>query len=603
MPASARATLVGALLVAVGVATYANSLWGVFLYDDRFSIVTNQHIRHLWPLWEALQGPSNTPVAGRPVVNLSLAANFALGGLDVRGYHALNITVHILCSLILFGIVRRTLLGDALQERFERSGNGIAAACALTWLVHPIQTEPVNYITQRTESLMALFYLLTLYTAIRAGSSEHRTWWTAASVLSCGLGMASKETMVTVPVMVVLYDWVFRCDSFVLVLRRRRALYAGLATTWGIIGALMWTGPRSASAGFSTNVSALDYAMNQGPMIAHYLRLAVWPSHLLLDHGMPVPLTAAEVAPYAALVAALIVATVIGLIYRPMLGFLGAWFFLILAPTSSIVPIATEVGAERRMYLPLAGLIVLAVTCGYLLLARAWKPNLAERSATNPRASGSACWVGVTLVTIVAASLSWASVRRNAEYRSAEGLWRTVIERRPQWRAHNNLGIVLAAHGRHAEAINEYKEALRGNPDSLDTHASLGISLLKHGKLDEATDHFRRFLEIPPNNAAIDNYALIEYALALALEAHAKPDEAMAHYRRAVELKPDYADAHFGLGLALSASGHIEGASGHIEEGLEHFREAVRLKPELRPAVDNALRKFRSAPGSSSAPR
>src|SRR5687768_10363819 len=125
-----------ALLVAAGVIVYGNSLWGVFVFDDQNSILGNPQIRNLWPLWNALSAPANTPVAGRPVVALSLAINYALGGLDVRGYHVWNIGVHILCALVLFGIVRRTLGRSPLRERLGSASDGIAAACALIWLVH-----------------------------------------------------------------------------------------------------------------------------------------------------------------------------------------------------------------------------------------------------------------------------------------------------------------------------------------------------------------------------------------------------------------------------------------------------------------------------------
>jgi hypothetical protein len=155
------------LLVLVGAATYANSLSGPFIYDDEEAIEENTHLRPPWSVSRVLGAPPQSPLAGRPVVGASFALNYAAGELDVRGYHTLNIAIHILVALVLFGIVRRTLLTPAMRSRFERAATGIAFACALLWLVHPLQTEVVNYTTQRTESLMGLFYFLTLYCAIR----------------------------------------------------------------------------------------------------------------------------------------------------------------------------------------------------------------------------------------------------------------------------------------------------------------------------------------------------------------------------------------------------------------------------------------------------
>src|SRR5262249_9476793 len=151
------------------------------------------------------------------------------------------------------------------------------------------------------------------------------------------------------PVMMVLYDRVFVFDSVKKALRARWRLYAGLAASWLVLAFLLSSSPRASSAGFSIGVSPWTYLLNQTVMIVRYLRLAVWPRALAVDYGWPVPLTLTDVLPEALLVLALAAATIAALIRRPPLGFLGAWFFITLAPSSSIVPIATEVGAERRM--------------------------------------------------------------------------------------------------------------------------------------------------------------------------------------------------------------------------------------------------------------
>ena len=228
----------------------------------------------------------------------------------------------------------------------------------------------VNYLTQRTESTMALFYLFTLYAAIRALESERPSWWHGVAVLSCVLGMASKEVMATAPLMVLLYDVVFQSGSFRSLLERRWPLHLGLAATWTILLALTWSGPRARTAGFSAGANAWDYLLNQSVMVTRYLGLAVWPNALVLDYGSPPPTSVHAVWPYLVVVALITVGTAAALIYRPAVGFLGAWFCLILAPTSSVIPIATEVGAERRMYLPLAAVVVLIVACGWIWLRR-----------------------------------------------------------------------------------------------------------------------------------------------------------------------------------------------------------------------------------------
>src|SRR5215212_5081292 len=201
-------------LVLVAVATFSNSLWGPMLFDDQSAILLNPGITHLWPIADALAPPRSTVLESRPVVNLSFAINYALGGFSVRGYHVVNIAIHIACALLLFGIVRQTLALPKLRDRFGPDGAWLAVASAAIWMVHPLVTEPVNYITQRTELMMAMFYLATLYSAIRAASSASAERWYGAAIVFCLLGMGSKESMATSPLVVILYDRIFLYDSF-----------------------------------------------------------------------------------------------------------------------------------------------------------------------------------------------------------------------------------------------------------------------------------------------------------------------------------------------------------------------------------------------------
>jgi len=193
------------VLIVVGIAVYANSVWGVFLFDDAYAIVDNLRIRQLFPVerWMATE---------RPVVELSLAVNYAVGKLNVTGYHVFNVAVHIAAALTLFGLVWRTVTHCQSRGRKPTDtvivtriapGALFAFAVALIWLVHPLQTESVTYVIQRAESLMGLFYLLTMYLFVR-GAGSARSWrWYAAAVVVCALGMACKAVMATAPVMPV----------------------------------------------------------------------------------------------------------------------------------------------------------------------------------------------------------------------------------------------------------------------------------------------------------------------------------------------------------------------------------------------------------------
>jgi len=472
------------LLAAAGLGLYWHTLPAPFIFDDAAAIVNNASIREVSPA--VLAAPRDTPTAGRPVVNATLAFNYALGGLDVTGFHALNIAIHICCALVLYGIVRRTLLGGTAERALasspvvRRPTTGdvaiapsavprhhlVALSASLLWLVHPLQTECVSYVTQRTESIMALFFLLTLYAAIRARGSDRSRWWSAAAIVACGLGMASKESMVTAPLLVVLYDWAYRDGPWRQVLARRRGLYAGLAATWVVLLALSVTGPRSETVGFGLGVTAWQYGLNQCVVVVEYLGRVVWPDGLLLDYGFPRSLGVAEAAPWALALLGLIGLTAVLLLRRPRLGYPAAWFFVVLAPTSSVVPIATEVAADRRVYLALAGLTVLAAVAGFAMIEAA-RQHLGGHLQRGGRLAGVTSLIMLIMLIVAATSLSTVSWRRAAMYREPVTLWEQAVDAHPRnHRALTNLAVALAAEGRYTEATVHMLRAAAVDPGS-----------------------------------------------------------------------------------------------------------------------------------------
>ncbi len=209
------------IILVAGLVAYANSLTGAFVFDDIKAVVDNRHIRSWWPMWEAVVAAKDSSLAGRPVASFSFALNFALGGLDVRGYHVVNLAIHLTCALLLYGLMRRSLGQPALQGRCQQSAPRLALAVALLWVVHPMTTEAVTYIIQRTESLMACWLLLTLYAAMRAADAPRPGRWQITALVACGLGMATKEVMVVAPLLTLGYDRVFRTGTLCRALHRR----------------------------------------------------------------------------------------------------------------------------------------------------------------------------------------------------------------------------------------------------------------------------------------------------------------------------------------------------------------------------------------------
>lgn len=556
VPASPRRGIAAAaaLLVLAALAAYSNSFSGPYVYDDTQSIPENSTLLHLWPPWEALSPPSGgATVSGRPVLNYTFAVNYALGGTSVQGYHAANLVIHLLAGLVLFGLVRRTLRQPGLRGRFGAAALPLAFLVAALWTLHPLQTEAVSYLAQRAESLMGLFYLLTMYGFIRGVQSDRPWPFYLLSAAACALGMGTKEVMVSAPLMVLLFDRTFAAGTFRTAWRRRRTYYLTLAATWIPLGLLVGgNGNRGGSIGFGISVSWWEHALTQFEAVTRYLLLSAWPHPLVFDYGPTWVRGAAGILPSAAVVVALVAGTGYALWRRPALGFFGAWFLAILAPTS-LLPTATQMIVEHRMYLPLAAVMALVVPGLYAL-------------------GGRPCLAGLLAAAIALGGLTF---RRNSDYRSPLALWRDTVVKRPDNAiAHCSLGAALSAADRQPEAAAEFETTLRLQPNNAEAHTNLGEMLSAAGRPDEAMPHLLAALRGAPDSASV------YLNLGAALDRVGRTDEAVRHYEHALRIDPLLADAYNDLGNVLLRRGDVPAA-------IQQIGEALRLRPDYADAHYN----------------
>ena len=619
-PSSRRQVLAaGALLALAAAAAYQNSFSGPFVYDDGPAIVENTTLR---AFGTALFPPAGTTTSGRPLVNLAFALDYAIGGHRVGVYHAFNFLIHLCAGLTLFGLVRRTLLLPLLRPRYGALALPLGCVVGVLWTVHPLQTESVTYVVQRAESLMGLFYFLTFYGFVRASESAPSTRWMAASGVACLAGMACKEVMVSAPVMVFLYDRTFVSGSFRAAWKSRRSYYVALAGTWLLLAFLVVStgGNRGGTVGFGVGVPWWAYWATQFRAVTHYLALGFWPYPLIFEYGTFWESSAVAVAPHAIGVLALAGATLAALWRRPALGFLGAWFFALLAPTS-LMPGTTQMIVEHRTYLALAAVVV-----GAALAAEAWLRSWA---------------IGV--LGAAALPLVWLTGLRNADYQSELSLWSETVAKRPGGAlAQCNLAIALAqqqrlpealahyetslalapdvpntcynyglalarvghtpeaiaqyetalrakpdfaaAHvnranlllqaGRTAEALASYEQAVRYAPNDAEIHGSLANALFQGGRVPEALQHYERGLTLVPEDADL------HYNFAGSLLQLGRTKEAIDHYRRSIGKRPNDADAHYNLGVALAAA-------GRREESAAEWRQTLRLRPDYAAARES----------------
>jgi tetratricopeptide (TPR) repeat protein len=594
-----------AVIVAVAtVLAYAPAVSAPFVMDDIPAIVENASVRRFVPS-EAVPGdnlPAGNPVAGRPVVNLSLALNYALNhalGVDQRPdpdgprktivYHLFNILAHLMTGGLLFGVIRRAIRERTVADEWRARADVVAAAVCAVWLLHPIQTEAVDYVVQRTELLASLFYVGTLYASIRAwgaARSSARYGWYAAGVLSCVLGIGCKEIAVSAPLAVMLYDRAFRLDSWSSLRRPgdgRAWFYLLLILAALLAFALIAAGGRGKTAGFAAAIPWDRYLYTQCWAIARYLRLVAWPGALTIDYGTRL-VSGARGIPGAVLLAAFGVATLFAWTRVPKFGwfaFLGSWFFMLLAPSSSVVPIATEIAAERRIYLALAAVLVL------LAVAVEWIRRRYAAGLT-PRMYG----VGVAGVAL---ALATTTAARSATYADAERLWRDATMKAPNNpRAFVNLGAALmrqrppkyaeaeslfrhamaqdstchagciplansyAAQGRYAEAVPLLERALRFEPDYAKLERSLALMLMKSGSFDLAATHLAHVVTSFPSERNLVVLAVVYYAL------HRQRD-AINAFDTASRLYPENAEIRRLAGTLYAAS-RTPDAESHLKE-------------------------------------
>jgi Flp pilus assembly protein TadD len=628
--AERRILAAGAALVIAVAAAYANSLSAPFVFLDVPAIGDNATIRHLLPLWHVLNPPSagGVTVGGRPLVNLSLALNYAISGTHPWSYHAVNVLIHAFTGLALFGVVRRTLerMIASSPERPWADPGAFAFAVALLWSLHPLQTESVTYVIQRAESLMGLLYLLTLYCFIRYAECEHafarrsslseseggeggagrkatRRVWAVLSVSSCLLGMATKEVMVSAPLIVLLYDRTFVSGTLRSAWARHGRMHAALFASWILLAVLVagTGGNRGGTSGFGLGLPWWQYALTQFPAIARYLRLSLLPLGQDLFYPIRWIHSAAAVAPAMCLVCALAAVSVAGLLRRTWWGLAGFWFFAILAPTS-LVPGITQTVAEHRMYLALAPVTIVAAAALSrlfgLLTAGAGSLWTSRVAAASP-----------LLLVILAALLGVATARRNRVYASEVVLWGdTAAKSVDSPYVQNNFGVALAAAGRSSEAAQRFENAVALAPDYAEAHNNLALALAEGGRLPEAIAEYGRAIGLRPD------YAEAEANLGVALSASGRQAEALDHFRRAVQLAPGYAEAHNNLAAALAQGGRLDEAiaeyqtvlrlmpgraevsynlgnallaAGRTADAIAQFREAVRLKPDYVEALSN----------------
>lgn len=528
------------LLAMVTFVIYANSFDGVFVFDDEVFITDVGYIQADAP-------PSLlTSAEQRPLLRLTFWWNYQIGELDPWSYHLFNVLIHACATILLYFLVHGTLGLPAFEGRkLAQDASVVAFASALVFCTHPLQTQSVTYVVQRGESLASLFYLLTLWSVLKAETKGWRIPFSVLAVISLLLGAASKQIVITAPVVALLYQLTFLRKKPRELLFASGWVYAGFAliSLWLLadvipsvtsastqesetaVEAEVDRGRRASgpSAGFAMKgLSSWEYLRTQPQVIAHYVRLFAWPHPLCLDYSWPV-----ENDPFTIQISMLLSVIMIGGIamlwyYRPTLGFLPAAFGLILAPTSSFLPIQ-DLAFEHRMYLPLASLAILSILAVRSLLVHVIKRNHNV--------------LLLILVGLWATILSGLTITRNEDYSSVERLWRQTLQVVPHsFRVWHNLGTEYRETERYDLAIEAYQRSIEIKPAQPRTHNDLGLAYQAIKQNELAAEHYRLALRYDPN--------LKEAWLNVGnLVAKTNAEASIPFFEKALAIDPNYEEA------------------------------------------------------------
>lgn len=552
------------LLILAGTLAYENSFAGMFHYDDFPCIVRNHSLKSWTDTWQATGDQIPGGLKRRPVGRWTFALNRTWHDLDPWGYHAVNLTIHLVNGLLILNLMRETLRLPGMRIDLQQHATGLAFCTALLWVVHPLQTESVTYIVQRLESLMAMFFLATLFCLLQ-GTTRHHPVWYGAAVVAAGLALGSKEVALMIPPVALLYDRLFLAGSWRTLSRQRGWVHGclwGGAIAYVIVGIgripFYWDRPGITHltghlAG--GRPSSWEFLRSQPGVLLHYLKLTCWPQGQCLEYLWPIAHTAWEIYGKGGVILAILLGGIALLRIYPRVAFLILSFFLVLAPSSTIVPL--HLAFEHRVYLPLAAWMAGFVLVIYTSLLWYWRtaPTRASRAMV------------VTLILGCCLSIPWIVVTRwrNEVYHSQLAMWQDVVRVRPEnFRAHSDLGIFAAHAGQTALAAQHYTIALQLAPNYDVVQFNYGLFLVEHQqRIEQALPFLERAIALNPGNA------IYRFGYADVLEKMNRLSDAEAAFRAGLNRAPDEPIAHLRLGQLFMKQRRYEEAERQLWRAAE----------------------------------
>jgi tetratricopeptide (TPR) repeat protein len=586
------------ILLLVSFGAYFNALSNGFVYDDMAQVLENPWIKDVRNLpdifsksaWSFLPGLSTSNYY-RPMMHIVYMLNYHLFSLKPWGFHLVNILFHCGASVLVFLIIRRLLT----EQRVTTSSAYLTPPfiAAMLFASHPIHTEAVTWIAGLPDVACTFFYLLSFYLYVSFRDGARRAY--VLSVLSFSVATLFKEPSLTLPIMLIAYDYLLKkSDETISAGIKRYIPYLVVSAVYLLVRyhALRSFTPIESYVDLSTYESII----NVFPLLREYLTSLLWPFSLNLWHTFHPIRSLFEARGMISIAVTVIFLIVAVAAYRKnKVFFFGLLLLAIpLLPVFYIKGISGKPYAERYLYLPSVGFVFL------LAVFLSWSREKLQRSVMS-----------ITIAFMVVVGVyTVGTINRNNVWKDNFNLWSDTVSKSPDSAmAHELLGTTLLYAGRNDEALEEYQIALRIDPtsdhiyrnrgllymnkgllreaiiefqqalkidsDNPDTHYKLGLAYAKHGMRDEAMEQYGIFMESNKDSPEIYVKVGIE------LGQNGMERDAVAMFVKALKLDPNNVDAHYNLGYAYANA-------NRFAEAIEHSLIAVKLQPN-NPFLRNAL--------------
>ncbi len=503
-PATYRRLLTAAaliLLAVVALLIYSNTFSVPFVFDDHH-FVKNDPATHLTDLtWEGLK---KAALEGRPrnrlFPNASFALNYYFHDFKVAGYHAVNISLHLITGLLLFFFILQTIRLSGLRENLKQpvSPVWIAFSAALVWIIHPVHTQSVTFIYQRMTSMAAMFFILSLLLYVwgrgKWRSNQRITTPVGLAFSGCILSgicaVISKQNAAMLPIIILLYEWVFFQELSVSFSKRQIFWIVGTILVFTVI-ALCYLGgnpfDRIINSYSRRQFTLPERVMTEWRVVMYYITLFLYPhpGRLNLDHDYP--LSTSFIQPPTTLPAlGAIIALIALCLYlvrkHRLLSFCLFWFVLNLVIESSVIGI--EIIFEHRTYLPFM----------LLPLAATWLAFQYVRPRTIVIA-------GVCAIALIFSAWTY---QRNITWQDGAGFARDRVLKSPnKARPNMEMGVYLAQKEKYNQALQYLHKALRLNPTgrvTVNTYNNLGNVMVSTGRLKKGINYYQKALALDPRH-------------------------------------------------------------------------------------------------------